>query len=215
VIALCHDAATRLARHARGPVETIAPGLDPEPAPDPARIAGACERQGLPPGRFALYTGNVDGYQGLDLIAHAARSAPDVHWVVATHGERGPAGRQVVCVRTSPEEARLLLYGCGVALLPRRCPGGFPIKLLNYLEAARPVVAFEGVADGLVHGDSAWLLERDAEPDAFRDAALALLRDEARGDRIGAAGRVHLEQRHGWRDAALRTLLFCAETAKR
>jgi hypothetical protein len=38
-------------------------------------------------------------------------------------------------------ETRRLAFGAAVAMLPRRIPGGFPIKLLNYMKAGREVLA--------------------------------------------------------------------------
>lgn len=215
IIALCRDAGKALEPRARGPVTVIAPGLDPAASPERARVDQVCRRFGLVRGRFALYTGNVDGYQGLDLLAEAAQLAPDIAWVVATHGKHRFEAAGVSCVRTTPEEARALGFGCGAALLPRRCPGGYPIKLLNYMEAARPIVAFEGIADGLEHDRSAWLLPPEAGPTAFAEAVRTLQGEPERADRIGAAARSHLESHHGWHDLAVRTLRFCGDASRK
>jgi glycosyltransferase involved in cell wall biosynthesis len=215
IIALCQNAKEALEPRARGPVSVIAPGLDPAASPERAQVDRVCERFGLERGRFALYTGNVDGYQGLDLLAEAARIAPEIAWVVATHGERRFGVTGVSCVRTTPEEARALGFGCGATLLPRRCPGGYPIKLLNYMETARPIIAFEDIADGLEHDRSAWLLPPDAGPKEFAGAVRTLHGDTERADRIGAAARSHLESHHGWHDLAVRTLRFCEDAARK
>ena len=215
IIALCRDAEKALLPRARGPVRVIAPGLDPAASPEPARVDRVCQRFGLERGRFALYTGNVDRYQGLDLLAEAAQMAPDIAWVVATHGKRRFDAPGISCVHTTPEEARSLAFGCAATLLPRRCRGGYPIKLLNYMEAARPSVAFEGVADGLEHDVSAWLLPPDAGPEAFAEAVRSLQGDTERADRIGAAARSHLESHHGWHDLAVRTLRFCEDASRK
>jgi glycosyltransferase involved in cell wall biosynthesis len=206
VLALSQAAERRLAPHARGPVQRVPPGLDPGPAPDRAQLEESCARLGLAPGGFALYTGNVDRYQDLDALDEAARLAPQLPIVVATHGTRRPASSRLLCRRVSPREARELSFACAVAVLPRRRPGGFPVKLLNYMEAARPIVAHQGVVDGLEHDRSAWLLPPDAPPARLSQALCALFADPARAARLGRGARAVLESRHGWAGLAARTL---------
>jgi glycosyltransferase involved in cell wall biosynthesis len=125
---------------------------------------------------------------------------------VATHGRdtRVPPGLR--CRRVTPEQARDLSFACAVAVLPRRRPGGFPVKLLNYMEAGRPILAREQVADGLEHDRSAWLLDRDASPAEMAEALRLLARDPARGQRLGRAARERLETHHAWPGLARRTL---------
>jgi glycosyltransferase involved in cell wall biosynthesis len=214
VIALSHEGARRLAPHARGPVEVIPPGLDPAPPPDLGAVRRACQRAGVDPGHFALYTGNVDAYQDLELLAGAARLAPELPIVVATHGERRMDAAGVRCLRATVEEARALTFACGVALLPRRRPGGFPIKLLNYMEAARAIVAHADVADGLVHGRSGWLLPPGSTATAWAEALRALHADPQRAAVLGRAARDVLETRHAWPALARRTLELARSTRR-
>jgi glycosyltransferase involved in cell wall biosynthesis len=128
--------------------------------------------------------------------------------LVATHGARRFQAPGVLCRRVSPQEARALSFACAVAVLPRRRPGGFPVKLLNYMEAARPIVACRGIADGLEHDRSAWLLERDASPAELARALRTLAADPERGARLGRAARARLEAHHAWPELAKRTLAF-------
>ena len=216
VLALCEAAARRLAPHARGPVRVIPPGLDPQPPPARPEQERACARAGVAPARFALYAGNLDRYQDLGLLEGAARAAPGLPIVVATHEEPPRERGSLRFVRVArADEARALLFSAAVALLPRRRPGGFPIKLLNYMEAARPIVAHRGVADGLVHGESAWLLEDADGADALAAALRALARDPGLAARLGAGARALLEARHAWPALARRTLALLEEARLR
>ncbi len=95
--------------------------------------------------------------------------------------------------------------------MPRRIVGGFPIKLLNYMEAARAIVAFEDVADGFVHRRDAWLLPRQADARLLADAILQLLAAPELAARIGQQGRLRLERSCGWDEAAQRTLTLVAD----
>jgi len=214
VIALAPSAVRALAPHARGPLALLPPALAPGPDPAPAAVAAACARHGLAPGRFALYAGNLDRYQELGELAEAAaRTRAPV--VVATHA----AGRAPAPLRTAhvggPAEARLLTFGAGAALLPRRAPGGFPVKLLNYLEARRALIARRAVVEELADGECARLLPDDAGPAAWAAAIDVLLADPAQAARLGAGARARLERAHAPAALARETLAFLARVAAR
>jgi glycosyltransferase involved in cell wall biosynthesis len=215
VLALCSAAAARLAGAARGPLEIVPPGLTPQPAPPAESVERACARCGVEPGRFALYTGNVDRYQDLDTLAEAARLVPELPVVVATHGERRTPPSQLRCARLLPAESRALSTACALAVLPRRRQGGFPIKLLNYMEAGRAIVAREGVAEGLEHGVSAWLLAPDAGAAELARALRSLAADPAAAARLGRGARARLESHHAWPALAARTLALAEKVARR
>ncbi len=215
LIALSRAAASELAPFARGPLEWIPPGWDPAPAPDAAEVRAACARHALPPGRFALYSGNLDAYQELPLLAAAAALAPEIPVVVATHeSRRTPPAPLRVARLADAAEARALLFGAGAAVVPRRRPGGFPIQLLNAMEAARPIVAHAEVAEGLVHDQSAWLLPSGAGPLDWAAALRTVLQEPARSTHLGVGARRALETRHAWPALAARTLALCARVAR-
>jgi glycosyltransferase involved in cell wall biosynthesis len=122
------------------------------PARDEARRA-----LGLAVDRFVVgYCGNLDAYQDLDIVAEAiarmgsVRPASAPLWLLVTHAldarfermlDRSGAARWTkVILARSFSEVRAGMAACDALALPRRSPSGFPIKLLNYLAAARPVV---------------------------------------------------------------------------
>jgi len=212
VLALCDAAARRLAPFARGPVRVIPPGLEASPPPARDEQERACARWGVEPGRFALYAGNLDRYQELGDLEGAARAIPEIPVLVATHAapRRRPGALRFARVADA-SEARALTFAAAVAVLARRRPGGFPIKLLNYMEAARPIVARRGVADGLEDGVSAQLVEPDAGPEAFAEAIRGLVADPAAAARLGAGALALLAARHAWPELAQRTLALAAE----
>lgn len=214
VIALSADAARRLSRFAGGPVEVIPPGLAPQPAPTDTEIEAACAAAEVERGGFILYTGNVDRYQDLELLEAAARLAPEVRVLIATHGAERFESDAVRCIRTSPGDARALTWGCRAAIAPRTRAGGFPVKLLNYMEAGRAIVARENVADTLVHGRSAWLLAPDALPGETAAALRNLSGDARLAARLGAEARKVLETQHDWPTLARRTLELARSVAR-
>jgi glycosyltransferase involved in cell wall biosynthesis len=216
ILALCGAAARRLAPDARGPVAVVPPGLDPAPDPHPTEIAHACRRAGVEPARFALYAGNLDRYQNLAELDRAARAIPEIPVVVATHAASRPIGDALrVVAGATPREVRALTFAAGVAVCPRRRPGGFPIKLLNYMEARRAIVAHAELAEGLEHDRSAWLLDAAGARGDLAAAIRLLVADRARAERLGRAARAHLETRHGWTDIARRTLALAGDPALR
>jgi len=211
VLTLCSAAAIRLRAQAQGPVTVIPPGLYPQPAPSAESVERICVRAGVEPGHFALYTGNVDRYQDLESLAGAARLLPELPIVVATHGDRDAPDRGLRSIRTRPEEARALLFACAAAVLPRRRQGGFPIKLLNYMEARRAIVARARLVDGLEHGVSAWLVPPEAGPRELATALETLAGDPVAAAKLGRGARSLLELRHSWPPLAKQTLEFMEE----
>jgi len=206
VIALSAAAQATLSAYTRATVARIPPGLGPAPAPSVRSVEQACAAAGVRPGAFALYTGNVDRYQALERLAAAARRVPELPVVVATHGNRKPEDPILRCVRTSPAEARALTHGCAVAVAPRSRPGGFPIKLLNYMEAERAIVGHESLAEELPHDRCAWLVSEAGGVDELAAALRDLAADRPRAERLGRGARARLEAEHAWPALAARTL---------
>jgi len=217
VIALDETARKTLACHARGPVVWLPPGHLGAPPPDEESRRAACRLCGVEVGRFALYAGNLDAYQGLDRLEDAARwlAARGIPVVVATHdpgaATRSPGSPLRLRTVADVGELRALVWAAGVLVLPRRVPGGFPIKLLNYLESGRPIVACAGAGGGLLDGESGVVLPDDASGERLGEAVGALFADPERAGRLGAAGPPLLARRHDWTGLAAATLDLVAE----
>ena len=230
VITLCEATQRALSPHARADVALIPPSFEARPAPNAQAQAQSCQKHGLVPGHYTLYSGNLDRYQELDLLARAASQLPVSAGplVVATHAlpsskqpNPGPARLLRVRVRDF-EEMRHLIHAAGCLVAPRRRIGGFPIKLLNYMEAGRPIVAFAGAAPGLKADESAWIIapedpgvpdEKDPRSQAAHALTHALTRlsaDPELGRRLGAGARRQLETRHPGRRIAAETLDYLA-----
>ncbi len=207
LLVLSEPARTALATRAAGPIACIPPGHTPEPEPADDEVDAACQRRGLTREGFALYAGNLDRYQELELLDAAAALLPGLPVVVATHDARRLHSERLRVIRVdSVGESRRLLHGAAVAVLPRRLHGGFPIKLLHYMAAARAIVARRSVADTLRDGESARLLPADADAEDFAGAIRALLADPALRARLGTGARTTLAKRHAWPERAAETL---------
>ena len=212
-IAICRELVGFL--RARGveeeAIEMIAPGGSPEefPACSVAEAATirACFGFGERP--LLLYTGNLDGYQNLELllasIGIVRRTIGDALLVLATHAtprdlpphlRRLPPGVRLV---TAGDFAtvRDLIQVADLALCPRREWSGFPMKLLNYMAAAKAVVVSAGSAKAVHHGRNGLVVDDDS-PEAYADAIRELLADPARRRTLGAAARRTVEDEYGW-----------------
>jgi glycosyltransferase involved in cell wall biosynthesis len=142
-IALTHDS-DRVMRHdSEAPGALIPPPL-PDPLADPMRLdpKATAETHGLEPGRYFLYSGNLDPYQELGVLLEAARrrrvrvgvgGSRDVSLVVATHDARaerlsGPlaeAGIRLIRVAGTTTRSLAREPERGAASEPRAgCEGG-------------------------------------------------------------------------------------------
>ncbi len=210
-ILLSPETLTRLAslRLPAGRVHLVPPGVDlPRQFSDPAAVR---RLWGLGPGPLVLYSGNFDRYQDLDFLLRAFRhvhgACPDARLVLVTHGgvetRRRQAIRQVggpavqLLSVTGWEEMVDLLASCDLAVSPRQECWGFPIKVLNYMAAGRPVVAAAGSAQGLRHMETAWVVPNGDE-EAFAQAVITLLHDRDLATRLGRAARREAEERFSW-----------------
>ena len=78
-----------------------------------------------------------------------------------------------------------------------------PLKLFEYLAAARPVVAADvGDIGHCVRPGRTGVLYPAGDEGALAEAIHSLLADPARAARLGAAGREHVRAQHGWEGSA-------------
>jgi len=128
------------------------------PSPSAASVQALRERLGLAPvAPIVLYTGNLEPYQGFDLLLECAERLiadhPRVVFVVvgateqdagALH-ERGQglvAREHLVMVPRQPREAMgEFLALADVVVSPRSYGGNLPLKIFDYLAAGKPIVA--------------------------------------------------------------------------
>lgn len=191
--------------------------LVPPGAPTLARSYAAC---GADPfaGRFVvMYTGNLDPYQGLDVLLRGfvafQQGVSQSLLVIVTHetnwSERVDRGLQalvqegrvrVLAVPAFPAVRRLLVRA-DVLVCPRSSWSGFPIKLLNYLAAGRAVVAAEGSAKGIVDGHNG-VVFRDGDAQGLAVALRRLALDPALRARLGQAARAVSADAADWEQVA-------------
>lgn len=197
-------------------LHVVPPGVDlpDKPLPPPSEVR---RRWGLSAAPLVLYSGNFDRYQDLDFLLQAfeqvQRAHPATRLLLVTHQgierkrerdlQRRLGNRGQLLAVDDWEDMVELLSTCSVAVSPRQICWGFPIKVLNYMVAGRPIVAAAGSAHGLHHMETAWIVpNRDTA--AFAQAILALLANRRLARRLGQAARREVEQHYTWPACAQR-----------
>ena len=160
-----------------------------------------------------LYSGTFEPYQGLDTLLEAAGpvldAVPDTVFVLVgrSGGARGaaPAGMADLAARGSvrvverqPREAMpRYLALADVLVSPRAYGGNLPLKVFDYLAAGRAIVATDIPTHRAVLTEQLAALVPPRPPELAR-AIVALLRDGARRERLGAAARGYAQAHLGW-----------------
>jgi len=218
VVALS-DAMTReieksgVSRHC---IDVVRPGVDLDEArPDREESR---KRLGLDGMRVVSYLGNLEKYQGVGILVDAVRRLKDLIadlvLVIASHekqGNRIDALMQRSGIRTLTvpgERWSEVLAASDVVAVPRTVSGGVPIKTLNALAAARPVVTtMEGAFD-LGHGTACWIVPAN-DADSLAHGIGTLLGSPDLAARIAGQGRLWVEKHCAWDDVttALETSL--------
>ncbi len=206
------DAAQLRRRSGAGVRATVVPPAitDPGPPEDPIAARSALD---LPLDRFVVgYAGNLDAYQNLDSFARvvsALRQRRDMRrplWLVVTHalaasfdGEiercRLRDSTRVLEVSAFPA-VRQAMAACDVLVLPRRSATGFPIKLLNYMAAEKPIVTGSGCTGLFRNGEEGLLVEDGDE--AMVEALVRLASEPDLAARLGRAARRRFKTDYTW-----------------
>jgi glycosyltransferase involved in cell wall biosynthesis len=220
----------RLAEHTLCVTETIRDKLVEQAGIAPGRVSVVTNgielehfepaRHVMPPrraGKTVIFTGNLAEYQGIDVMLKAFRlvlaAVPEARLLIATDSSFRPYEtlarelgiRDRIDLVSSPrfDDLPRLLLSADVALNPRTDCDGIPVKLLNYMAAARPAVSFATAAPGVTHGVNGWLAD-SGNVDALGAGVVALLQNPAKADVIGRGGRDYVEHYASWPKAAER-----------
>jgi glycosyltransferase involved in cell wall biosynthesis len=174
-------------------------------------------------GPLVLYVGNLEHYQGIDLLLEGfvvaagenkaatlvivGGSARDVETYRARVNALGLAGRVHLLGPRPLNRLSYYLEQADILVSPRLRGVNTPMKVYSYLLAGKAVVATRIVSHTQVMDDTfSCLVEADAN--ALGTALLALMNDPDRRARLGAAAALIAQERHS--SAAYRTALLSA-----
>jgi glycosyltransferase involved in cell wall biosynthesis len=208
---------------------TILPnGVDPERFRPRAWGRSAVRRElGLGDRQVVGFVGTLKPWHDVGTLVEALAllPSPPALLVVGDGPERERLEREsarlgVEAIFTGPvahERVPAYLAALDVAVAPYAADEGFyfsPLKLVEYLAAARPVVAADlGEISHCVRPGETGLLYEPGSPASLADALRELLADPAEATRLGAAGRTHVVAQHTWQKNA-RTVAALAGSAR-
>lgn len=190
-------------------------------APDPARVASLREAYGIGERPAVVYTGNLEFYQGIDLLLDAlvlvARERADAVLVLVGGSEAQIAvvraratvlgiGERIVLTGQRPADEMPEWMALGTVLVSPRLHGGnTPLKLYSYMWSGVPIVATELPTHAQVLDASTAVL-RAATAEGLAGGMLDVLADPARYAPLGVAARARVAASYS-RDAFRRKLL--------
>lgn len=165
-----------------------------------------------------IFTGNLAGYQGVDLMldafAQVCKTRDDVRLKILTKSPFDPFEEQakrlgirdkIVIADAGFKDLPRHLVGSTLALNPRSECDGVPVKLLNYMAAGVPVVSCEGSAVHLTHGERGWVT-RNHDASDFARGILHLLDNPDEARRIGQNAKAFTQANLSWRRVAGRCI---------
>lgn len=163
-----------------------------------------------------IYTGTLAPYQNIELLlaafARARQQRQDLRlcFAVSSSFEPYEAMARQLGVRDAIEvladgfgELPQRLAAAAIAVLPRTSCPGIPQKLLNYMAAAKAIVASAGSAKVLEH-ERTGLVVADGDVSGFAAAVLRLAGDPGLGEELGRRARETVEREFSWDGAAER-----------
>lgn len=173
------------------------------------------ERHALGDAPLVMYTGALEAFQRIDYLLAAMKdvvaAVPSAKLLIVG-GAYNPAqadkyqamaeslgiAAHVMFAHSVPlAELADYLNAADVAVVPRPdCPG-HPVKLLNYMAAARPIVSFEGGAKGLRHMHNG-CLAKDHDSAELAHWIVFLLQNRDIANTLGQRARATIDGNFDW-----------------
>lgn len=164
---------------------------------------------------IVMYTGALESFQRVDYLlqamAQVIKQSPEAMLVIvgniknpraqeahlAMAAELGISS-QLLFVESAPiEELPDYLAAADIAVVPRPSCPGYPIKLLNYMAASKPVVSFAGSAKSLCHQYSGYVASNDDVEDLAKGIVIFLENPDV-AKIMGKRARASLEGVFDW-----------------
>ena len=187
---------------------------------DGEEVTALRESLGLEGTAVIGYTGTFEAYQGLELLFDAVRWVAERDTkarllMVGGHPEqieearsavqqRGLEDKVVFAGQRPPDEMSVYLAATEVLVSPRSHGNNTPLKIYAYLRAGKPIVATRLLTHTQVLDDEISQLTA-ADPEAFGEGILTVLRDPNRAQALGEAARRRAENEYSYENYLERT----------
>jgi sugar transferase (PEP-CTERM/EpsH1 system associated) len=197
---------SRLAPELAGKLTAVENGVDSEFF-DPATAREGERPHGDAP--TLVFTGHMDYWPNVDAVLHFAddvlprvrAAVPDARFCIVGANPvpevRALAERPGITVTGRVPDVRPYVVHATVCVAPLRIARGLQNKVLEAMACARPVVVSPQALEGIACEPGRDLLRAD-DPAAFAAACIALLRDPARAEAMGAAARALVVEGYSW-----------------
>ena len=213
VVAVCESLA-KIARHSK--VESRVAILEDVPlfaTREEGRPLGIAEARGIP-GAVVMYVGNLEAYQGIDLLLESFRIAharDGRHHLVIVGGAEADIARytemasalgiggHVHFLGPKPvEELPKYLAEADILVSPRTRGENTPMKIYSYMLSGKPILATRMTTHTQVLNDDNAVLA-DPVPGPFADALSELLGDAGKREAIGRRAILDIEERYSFK----------------
>lgn len=173
-------------------------------------------KYGLGDQPLIMYTGILDKLQRVDhillamqlvlkrfehvrlvMVVNIAKEEDSVEfWTLAD--KLGIRDRITIVENKTFEEIPLILSAADVTIVSRPYLPGFPIKMLNYMAAGKPIVTYRGASKGLRHNEHAYLVENN-NWQGLAEGIISLLQHPEKAAELGANARQWVASQYCWR----------------
>jgi len=164
-------------------------------------------------GLVAMYVGNLEEYQGIDLLLESFKlvldKTDDASLVIIGGQPSDIQKNEKKSLRLGIQEkihflgpkpvehlARYLSQA-DILVSPRVKGNNTPMKLYSYLHSGKPILATDLPTHTQVLDNSIAVLTK-ASPEAFSEGMLLLIEDEALRSRLGKAGKKLVEEKYSY-----------------
>jgi glycosyltransferase involved in cell wall biosynthesis len=167
--------------------------------------------------KTVVFAGNPAPYQGIDLLFKAfsevLKKRNDVRLMIISDNLNNynenltnlpGIGKKIDVITSDFDSLPKYIAKADIAVSPRAECDGLPQKVLNYMAAGKPIVAFKGSAKGLEHGKTALVVE-DKNTFAFARAILRLLEDTALAKKLATNAKIKVRTEFTWENTAKKT----------
>jgi glycosyltransferase involved in cell wall biosynthesis len=179
---------------------------------DAARVVALRAELGIDPDRrVLLYSGNLAGYQGVDLLMdafdRARRIRPELLLVcvgatekeMKSRARRDCFNREGVQIVQRQPRSRIpeFLKMADFLALPRVAAQNVPLKLFDYMASGKPIIATRGAAHEPLLNDSRAFMT-DPDPQSFAGAIVKACESPVRAAAASQAAQSYARQNFGW-----------------